>query len=82
MEDRGEILTYIKSYLVKILGVSADSLTEDTTFSALNMKSVNYSQLTTALEDACDVEVPYMEFKRQAPSLGAAADYVAALLEE
>ena len=26
MEDRGEILTYIKNYLVKILGVSADSV--------------------------------------------------------
>ena len=82
MENRSEIVTYIQEQLAKILGVARDSLGEDTALSALNMKSVNYSQLTTALEDACDVEVPYMEFKRQSATIGAAADYIVSLLEE
>ena len=81
MEDRTEIVNYIRKYLAKILGLAQDDLTEETTLASLNMKSVNYSQLTTALEDACDVEVPYMEFKRQADTIGAAADYVVTLLE-
>ena len=82
MEDRTEIVAYIREHLGKILGIAPDGLTEETTLASLNMKSVNYSQLTTALEDACDVEVPYMEFKRQAATIGAAADYIIALLEE
>lgn len=82
MENRDEIVTYIQEHLSKILGVDRGSLTEDTALASLNMKSVNYSQLTTALEDACDVEVPYMEFKRQSATVGAAADYIISLLEE
>lgn len=82
MEDRSEIVTFIREQLAKILGVAQDSLAEDTALAALNMKSVNYSQLTTALEDACDVEVPYMDFKRRAVTIGAAADHMISLLEE
>lgn len=80
MEERSEILEAIISRLVTILGVEAETLSEDTEFDSLNMKSVNYSQLTTYLEDECDVEVPFMEFKRN-KTIGDAADYVVELIE-
>jgi acyl carrier protein len=81
METRNEILDCIIQKLASILGCDAAGLNQNTAFADLNMKSVNYSQLTTALEDACDVEVPYMDFKRNA-TLGAAADYVLRLASE
>jgi len=75
MDNREDILNFIKERLVSILGVDGASLNEDTKFADLNMKSINFAQLTTALEDACDVEVPYMEFGRHAETLGTAADF-------
>ncbi len=82
MENRNEILKFMIERLSKLLGVDASTLTEETTIASLNLKSVNYSQLTTALEDECDIEVPYMEFKRQAITLGSAADYIVSLINE
>lgn len=80
MEDRNEILDAIINRLATLLGIEADTLSEDTEFETLGLKSVNYSQLTTYLEDECDVEVPFMEFKRN-KTLGDAADYVVELIE-
>jgi len=80
MEERKQILECMYKRLGEILNIDSSTLNEDTTFASLNMKSVNYSQLTTTLEDAFDVEVPYMNFKRKA-TLGEAADYVITLLE-
>lgn len=79
MEDRSEILECMINRLAEILGIDAGTLSEGTTFASLGMKSVNYTQLTTTLEDACDVEVPFMEFKRRA-TLGEAADYIVGLI--
>jgi len=80
MEERKQILECMYKRLGEILNIDSSTLNEDTTFASLNMKSVNYSQLTTTLEDAFDVEIPYMNFKRKA-TLGEAADYVITLLE-
>lgn len=79
METREEILGCMAQRLAQLLGVDAATLNESTEFAGLNLKSVHYSQLTTTLEDACDVEVPYMDFKRRA-TLGEAADYVLSLI--
>ena len=81
MEERDEILEAIIERISMLIGIEADSLTEDTVMDSLEMKSVNYSQLTTYLEDECDVEVPYMEFKRK-KTIGEAADYIVELVEE
>ena len=81
MEERDEILEAIIARISMLIGIEADSLTEDTVMDSLEMKSVNYSQLTTYLEDECDVEVPYMEFKRK-KTIGEAADYILELVEE
>lgn len=80
MESRSEILQAMAERLGKILGIEASSLNENTEFESLDMKSVNYSQLTTYLEDECDVEIPYMDFKRK-KTLGEAADYIVSLIE-
>lgn len=47
----------------------------------MNAKSAHISMITTALEDAFDVEVPYLKFRR-CTTLGEAAEYVAGLDEE
>ncbi len=80
MEERSEILEAIIERISAILGSDAATLSENTEFSSLDLKSVNYSQLTTYLEDECDIEVPYMEFKRN-KTLGEAADYMVELIE-
>ncbi len=81
MEERDEILEAIIKRISMLIGVDEASLSEETEFESLEMKSVNYSQLTTYLEDECDVEVPFMEFKRKA-TIGEAADYIVELVEE
>ncbi|MDF2513477.1 MAG: hypothetical protein K0S04_3343 [Herbinix sp.] len=79
MSLRDEVIEKISERLTAVLGKG--EYNEDTKFEAIGMKSVNYSQLTTTLEDAFDVEVPYMDFKRKT-TIGAAADYVVELLED
>lgn len=64
-----------------IWGVDPSTLNGDTLFASMNPKSTHYSQITTFLEDAFDIEVPYMNFKR-CKTLGEAAEYVTDLLEE
>lgn len=78
MELREEAIEKIKERLIVILG--AGEYSESTAFEALNMKSVNYSQLTTVLEDEFDVEIPFMDFKRKA-TIGEAAEYIVELVE-
>ena len=79
MSLRDEVIEKISERLTAVLGKG--EYNEATSFESIGMKSVNYSQLTTTLEDAFDVEVPYMDFKRKT-TIGAAADYVVELLED
>lgn len=78
METREEILELLSDRLTVIMG--AGDYSEGVAFESLNMKSVNYSQLTTSLEDELDVEIPYMDFKRK-KTIGEAADYLLQLVE-
>lgn len=80
METKEEILQAMIKRIAQLLEKSEAELSADTSFESLQMKSVNYSQLTTYLEDACDVEIPYMDFKRK-KTLGEAADYIVSLIE-
>jgi len=75
---REEVIEKIKERLTIIFGDK--EYTESTVFDSLGMKSVNYSQLTTALEDEFDIEVPYMDFKRRL-TISEAADYIVELCE-
>ncbi len=78
---REEVLEKIIERGSKIWGVDPSEMNEDTEFASFNPKSTHFSQMTTFLEDAFDVEVPYMNFKR-CKTLGEAADFVAELLDE
>lgn len=81
MTVREEIFQKMVERAAPIFGKKPEELTEDLAFvEDLNAKSVHYSQITTYLEDAFDVEIPYMTFRRK-KTLGEAADYVAELLE-
>lgn len=76
-----KVLEKIIERASKIWGVEESALKEDTLFADMNPKSAHYSQITTYLEDAFDIEVPYMNFKR-CKTLGEAAEYVVELIEE
>lgn len=79
METKEEILKAMIERLSQLLSKDVSTLNESTLFEGLGMKSVNYSQLTTYLEDCCDVEIPYMDFKRK-KTLGEAAQYIVELI--
>jgi acyl carrier protein len=76
-----KILAKIIERAAPIWGVSPDELNQQTAFSDMNAKSTHYSQITTHLEDAFDIEVPFMQFRR-CKTLGEAAEFVEELIEE
>ena len=78
---REEILELMVKKSAEIFGVSEAELSEETRFSDLNAKSAQLVQLTTCLEDEFDVEIPFMNFRRQ-QNIGEAVSYVLALIEE
>jgi len=78
---REEVLEKIIERASKIWNKDVSEFSKDTLFTDLEAKSAHYSQITTFLEDAFDIEVPYMNFKR-CKSFDEAAGYVVELLEE
>lgn len=81
MISRKEIFEKMVERAAPIFGKKPEELAEDLAFvDDLGAKSVHYSQITTYLEDAFEVEIPYMTFRRQ-KTLGEAAEYVKGLLE-
>jgi acyl carrier protein len=80
MSVRSETLEIIIKRTSDILGVDADTLNKETTFESLGFKSANYVQITTVLEDEFDIEVPYMDFKRN-KTFGEAAGFIEELVE-
>lgn len=81
MELRAQILARLTERAAPLFGKQPAELTEDLRFAEdLHAKSVHYSQITTYLEDAFEVEIPYMTFRRKA-TIGEAVDYVLDLCE-
>lgn len=81
MESREDILEKLIERGASLFRKKPEEMTEDLDFvEDLNAKSVHYSQITTYLEDAFDIEIPYMAFRRK-KTIGEAADYVLELLE-
>ena len=82
MSIREEALDILVKKAASIFNLDSATLGAQTRFAEdLQAKSVNYIQLSAALEDEFDVEVPFMEFKRKA-TFGEAADYIAAMFGE
>ena len=79
MSFREEVIELLINTVVDLLGVDASGLNENTRFKEdLGCKSVNIVQITVALENEYDVEVPYMAFNR-CVTFGDAADYMSEL---
>lgn len=76
-----EIKELMAASISDMTGIPQSEITEDTLFSDLGMKSVNYSQLMVELENEYEAELSYMEFHRK-KTVGEAVSYVAGLLEE
>lgn len=82
MSIREEALDVMVKKAASVFGIDPAKLGEQTRFAEdLQAKSVNYIQISAALEDEFDVEVPFMEFKRKA-TFGEAADYIASMFGE
>ncbi|MCI1480164.1 MAG: acyl carrier protein [Eggerthellaceae bacterium] len=79
-DEKQQVMDALCTRVASLFGGEASDYTEDTTFASLNIKSVQYSQITTYLEDEFDIEVPFMKFRRK-KTLGEAADYVVELMD-
>lgn len=76
-----EILELIINRAAEVFGLDADTLSGETQFEKdLQAKSANIVLITTVLEDAYDVEIPYMEFRRK-KTFQEAADFIEELVE-
>ncbi len=79
MELRDEILEKIIQRAAEVFRKDPGELSADTGFlDDLKAKSVNFVQIIAILEDAFDVQVSFMEFRRK-KTLGEAAEFVAQL---
>lgn len=79
MSFRDEVIELLTNIVVDLLGVDGSELNENTRFKEdLGCKSANIVQITVALENEYDVEVPFMAFNR-CVTFGDAADYMSEL---
>lgn len=71
-----EVLAALAERASGLFQVPAEEITRDKRFAEdFNAKSVQFSQITTYLEDEFDIEIPYMSFRRQ-ETVGEAVDFV------
>jgi acyl carrier protein len=80
MSVRSEALDMMIARTADMFKLDPAALSAASVFEELGFKSANYVQVTTALEDAFDVEVPYMDFKRS-KTFGEAAEFIEELVE-
>jgi acyl carrier protein len=79
MELRDQILEKIIQRAAEVFKKDPGELSADTNFVVdLKAKSVNFVQIIAILEDAFDVSINFMEFRRK-KTLGEAAQFVAQL---
>jgi acyl carrier protein len=82
MAIREEAVELLVKKAAVLFGKDPASLGADTRFiEDLQAKSVNFVQLSAALEEEYEVEVPYMEFRKK-KTFGEAADYIAKMFGE
>ena len=65
-DEKQQVMDALCTRVASLFGGEASDYTEDTTFASLNIKSVQYSQITTYLEDEFDIEV-LMKFRQEDP---------------
>lgn len=80
MSNKDVVVAKIIERGSKLWGKAPSELSESTRFTEdVNAKSVHFSQITTFLEDEFDIEVPFMNFRRN-KTIGEAAEYVVDLI--
>jgi acyl carrier protein len=78
---KDEILEKIIQRAAEVFKKDPGELSADTRFiEDLKARSVNFVQIIAILEDAFDVQINFMEFRRE-KTLGEAAEFVARLCE-
>lgn len=81
MELREEVIQLICSKTAELTGRTPGDVTEKTNFTAdLKMKSADTVFLIAVLEDAYELDIDYMQFKKK-NTVGEAADFVVALCQ-
>lgn len=76
MTLREEAVEVLCKKAAALFGIDAGTLSENTRFEEdLHCKSTNIVQFSAALEDAFDIEVPFMELKRK-KTFGEAAEWL------
>jgi acyl carrier protein len=82
MAIREEAIEVLVQKAASLFGKDPASLGAGTRFiEDLEAKSVNFVQLSAALEEQFEVEVPYMEFRKKS-TFGEAADFIAKIFGE
>lgn len=77
MSIRDEVVDILANKAAVMTQRPASDFNADTQFDAdLHLKSVQYVQMSAALEDEYEVEVPYMEFRKM-KTFGDAAAFIA-----
>lgn len=80
MAFQDEVIELLKDSAAKIFNVDKDTLGPDTRFKEdLHAKSVNIVQISAALEDEYEIEVPFMELSKK-QTFAEAAAYIDELL--
>lgn len=80
MDLQEKVLEVMINRAAEVLKKGVEDFSGNTSFESLEMKSAQYVQITTVLEDEYDVEIPYMDFKRK-KTMNEAAEYVVQLIE-
>ena len=76
-----EVREKLVARAAQLLGKAAEEITDEMALEAdLGLKSTQLTQITTYLEDEFDVEVPFMNFRRQ-KTVGGAVAFVVDILE-
>lgn len=75
MGIREEVIEALCNKAQSIWGIDPSTLGEDTTFEELGCKSTNLVQFSAALEDAMEIEVPFMTIVKM-KTFGEVADWM------
>ena len=76
---RESVAQRVTTEVARIFKRDINAITRDTRFiEDLDAKSISYTQLIAVLDDALDIDIPFMDLRRK-KTVGEAIDYVTSL---
>jgi len=76
---RESVAQRVTAEVARIFKRDINAITRDTRFiEDLDAKSISYTQLIAVLDDALDIDIPFMDLRRK-KTVGEAIDYVTSL---